>query len=425
MLRRWSALFGSACVLVGFSACGGGDDSGGGTGGFGASAAASGSAGQAAGGGSAGNGGQGNTGGGIQFDSGSGGANIDGGCTSSTAVGELKPANLLFVIDRSGSMNCNLPSDGQSSAECEVTPVPKFAGKPTKWELTRDALKLAIDDLQLTGNVSAGMVAFPKDTTDCDVETTPNVLVQTLDATQNTALDGFLDFITPKGSTPMAGATILSYGYLLAQLKAAKLPGNTFVVLLTDGFETCKPTEINKLLNTDVPAAFNALGIRTFVIGAPGSENARALLSHIATAGGTAASTCTLPTAPADWSQCNSTVPPAACPTGDCHFDMTTSKNFSQDLKKALDTISGNVLSCELDVPAPPAGKKIDFDQVGVRLNASDVLRDDSAPCASGANGWQFSPDKTKIWLCGTACDDAKKPNSKLEVVLGCLVDVR
>ena len=423
MLRRWTALFASAGLMLGFSACSS-DDSGGGNGGSGAFAAASGAGGSAAVGGGAGQGGQG-TGGGIVFDSGTGGGNVDGGCTSSTAVGELKPANLLFVIDRSGSMNCNLPSDGQTSAECEVTPVPKFAGKPTKWELTRDALKLAIDDLELTGNVSAGMVAFPKDTTDCDVETTPNVLVQSLDPTQNTALDGFLDFIKPKGATPMAGATILSYGYLLAQLKAGKLPGNTFVVLLTDGFETCKAAEITKLLSTDVPTAFNALGIRTFVIGAPGSENARALLSHVATAGGTAKTGCTLPTAPADWSQCNSTTPPASCPQGDCHFDMTTSTNFSQDLKAALDTISGNVLSCELDVPAPPVGKKIDFDQVGVRLNGSDVKRDDSAPCGSGANGWQLTPDNKKILLCGTACDDAKKPNSKLEVVLGCLVDVR
>ncbi|MEZ4223679.1 MAG: vWA domain-containing protein [Polyangiaceae bacterium] len=422
MLRRWSLLATSVLITAGFAACGG--DDGGDSPGSGGSAAASGSGGGAATGAGAGSGAQG-TGGGIVFDSGTGGGTVDGGCTSTTAVGELKPANLLFVIDRSGSMNCNLPSDGQSSAECLVSPLPKDTSKPTKWELTRDALKLAIDDLEKTGNASAGLVAFPKETTDCDVEVTPNVLVQSLDTTQNTALDAFLDFIKPKGETPMAGATILSYAYLLSQLKAAKLPGNTFVVLLTDGFETCKAAEITKLLGTDVPTAYGALGIRTFVIGAPGSENARALLSHIATAGGTANSGCTLPNAPTDWSQCNSSSPPSECPQGDCHFDMTTSSNFSQDLKKALDTISGSALSCELDVPAPPAGKKIDFDQVGVRLNGADVKRDDSAPCDTGADGWQFSPDKSKILLCGNACTNAKQPNSTLEVVLGCLVDVR
>lgn len=403
-------------------ACGD-DASVGGTGGAGAASGTG--AGSGTGGSGAGSGAGAGVGGGIQFDSGTGGITGDSGCASVTEVGELKPANLLFVIDRSGSMNCNLPSDGQSSASCEVAPVPIDVSKPTKWQLTRDALKAAVDDLQLSGNVSAGMVAFPKSDSDCAVEQTPNVLVGALDATKNAELKGFLDFVTPKGSTPLAGATILSYAYLYQQLQQASLPGNTFVVLLSDGFESCKPAELDKLLQQDVPNAYNLLGIRTFVIGVPGSENARALLSSIATAGGTAPATCTLPSPPSSWQSCSSATPPAACPQGDCHFDMTTSSNFSQDLKAALETISGAVLSCEVDVPAAPPGKKIDFDQVGVNLNSSPVTKDQSVPCDQGANGWQFTSDKSKILLCGTACDQAKQPNAKLEVVLGCLQDVR
>ncbi len=401
----------SALTLAYFgcsSSGGGGGGNGGGANGGGVGGGNGGTAGTGASSGSGGGGATINTDGGGN----TGGTTQDGGCTSATAVGELVPANLLFLIDRSGSMNCNLPTDGQSTAECEAQPIPKIDPNTTKWVLTRNALKQAISDLQTAPNVSAGLTMFPTDGTDCGVQQTPNILVQSLDATQNTALGNFLDTVTPKGSTPLAGATILSYAYLYDQLKQSNLPGNKFVVLLTDGFETCKPEEIPKLLSEDVPNAYVQLGIRTFVIGVPGSEDGRALLSQIAFEGGTAKSTtCTHNPTPAD--------------VGDCHFDMTTSVNFGQDLKDALAAISGAALACEIDVPAPPSGKQIDFDQIGVKLNGGDVTKDTSAGCDQGANGWQLTPDQTKILLCGSACDDAKKPNAKLEVVLGCLTDIK
>ena len=388
-------------------------DGGGGGGGNGGSANGAGNGGTSGTGtgASSGNGGTGNI---ISTDGGGTGGSgaTDGGCTSATAIGELVPANLLFLIDRSGSMNCNLPSDGQSTAQCEAQPIPLIDPNTSKWILTRNALKQAISDLQTAPNVSAGLTMFPVDGTDCGVQQTPNILVQQLDATQNTNLDNFLDTVTPKGNTPLAGATILSYAYLLDQLSKSNLQGNKFVVLLTDGFETCKPDEIPKLLGKDVPDAYGLLGIRTFVIGVPGSEDGRALLSQIAYEGGTAkSSTCVHNASPAD--------------VGDCHFDMTTSQNFGQDLKDALTAISGAALACEIDVPAPPPGKKIDFDQIGVQLNGGDITKDDSVACDQGANGWQLTSDKKKILLCGSACDDAKKPNAELKVVLGCLQDIR
>src|SRR4029077_18530276 len=70
------------------------------------------------------------------------GANDSGGCASSTVKGELIPANLLFVIDRSGSMNCNLPPI-TSSSDCEAKPERADSTKPSKWEIIRDALKSA------------------------------------------------------------------------------------------------------------------------------------------------------------------------------------------------------------------------------------------------------------------------------------------
>ena len=333
--------------------------------------------------------------------------------------GTLVPANLLLVIDRSGSMNCNLPPI-QSSTQCESFPAPADTSKPIKWDLTKTALDQAIDGLALGGNTNAGLVVFPRPASDCAVTQTPDVPIGNLDATQVTALKGFLGTVSPKGKTPLTGAAILSYAHLYEQLKAGTLKGNLFVVLLTDGFETCALGELPKLLNSPCDPndpnskpcvqTANSVNIRTFVIGVPGSEDARALLSQVAWEGGTAKSTsCTHNPSPGN--------------VGDCHFDMTTSANFAADLQKALQDISGTVLSCEINVPKPPTGKKINPNDVKVSVGGNPITQDASTTCDQ-ANGWQFSADKSKIFLCGTACDDAKKPGADIQLDLGCLQDV-
>jgi hypothetical protein len=405
-----SFLFASASVLaLAFAGCGGDDDGESVFGGDGGSSASSGSGGGSASGGT-GAGGL-NFGGGANSDAGGvGGGNPDGSCASTIVQSSLVPANLLFVVDRSGSMNCNLPSDGQTTAECEITPAKEFPAQPSKWELTRDALKQSLDDLEVAGNVGVGMVNFPVAPTDCTPTDTPDVAIQSLDTTQNTDLKAALDAVVPKGKTPLAGATILAYKHILGLLKAATTPANYFVVVITDGFETCQPSVIAKLLGQDIPTA-SGINIRTFVIGVPGSEDGRALLSQMSFLGNTALTP-----------GCTHTATPAN--VGDCHFDMTTSTNLSQDLKDALAVISGQALSCELDVPAAPPGSKIDYASVKVKNTGVEVTKDDAAPCDS-ANGWQFSTDKKKIYLCGSACDDAKQPGVSLSIDLGCLGNIQ
>jgi len=248
---------------------------------------------------------------------------------------------------------------------------------------------------------------FPKDGSNCSVNDTPNEPIKLLDQGQVSAISTFLDNETPGGSTPLAGADIEGYAYILSQW--TNLPGNKFVVLLTDGFETCSTGSIPSLLNTQVPQA-TGIGIRTFVIGVPGSEDGRALLSQIAFIGGTPSSaTCTHNPTPSN--------------VGDCHFDMTTSTNFSQDLQNALTKISGTVLSCELDVPTNPNGGGVDPKKVNVTIDGSLVQPDNQTPgdtCSPGADGWQYNSNQTKIELCGSACTNAKKPNATVQVVLGC-----
>jgi hypothetical protein len=391
---------------LGFFACspsssdGGGPGSGGGTGASGGASNTGGTAGviapiDAAGGSSAG---------------GSGGLEPDGACTEAVVAGERTPGNILFVVDRSGSMNCN-PPPLQDSTACETAPVPTDPGQPSKWDIVNQALKDAI--ASLPGATSAGIVYFPNDS-NCGVSTQPNVPVGPLTAAQLSALHADLDGVAPAGNTPIVGGVTLGFNYL----RSAALNGNKFVVLLTDGAETCAADQVMKFGTETVPSALS-LGMRTFVIGAPGSESARAFLSAIAFSGGTAQSpTC-------DHSAASPTV-------GDCHFDMTTAgANFAQQLNQALDAIAGSTVSCEIDVPPPPDGGTLDLGKVNVTLDPGadpdqPLYQDNTLPCDGGADGWQYNQDKTKIILCGNACTNYKTiRDAAVKIELGCEVRIK
>jgi hypothetical protein len=335
-------------------------------------------------------------------------------CATSAQEAVLIPANVLFLIDRSGSMNCNPPEgDADLNADCALHPVKQNVSEPSKWEVTREALRGALDSLGGKPNVSVGISVFPKPDAveNCLVAEAPDVAIDRLDTVHRAAIDSFLDGVTPRGDTPIAGTTILGYRYLSDRVRSGELTGNTFVVLFTDGAETCDGQYLSQLVDHDVPLA-TQFNIKTFVIGAPGSEDGRALLSQVAYNGLTARS------ASCDHSAASASV-------GDCHFDMTTSTDFAGELASALQAIAGDAsLSCQLDIPRNPSGGGVDLNQVNVTFSTGageviSVLRDDSA-CEGGADGWQYSGDGSKIILCGPTCDRARNDGGEIEIVLGC-----
>ncbi|MBI2395028.1 MAG: VWA domain-containing protein [Deltaproteobacteria bacterium] len=84
-------------------------------------------------------------------------------------------------------------------------------------------------------------------------------------------------------------------------------------------------------------------------------------------------------------------------------------------------------VACELTIPEPPTGEKIDYNKVNVTYTSSSggtseqIKKDDSAPCEAGANGWQYNADNTKILLCGDACKKVQADLSATVVVeFGC-----
>jgi hypothetical protein len=399
-----------SALLAGVFACGGEDESAGSPGGFTGGNAAS------SGGGTAGDGGPvivGDGAGGITVpDSGpvGDGFNPDAACASSTVSATLTPANILFVIDRSGSMNCN-PPPKTTSAECEAKPKKADPTKPSKWEITRDALKSALTQLKTTNPLPSIGIAYFNNDDLCGYPNQPDVDVKALAQAHADAISTSLDLVMPLGATPIVGATMRGYAYMWKN--AASFTGNKFVVLLTDGGETCDPS--NKPLLVSKATEAVSVGIRTFVLGGPGSEPHRAFLSQVAFNGGTASSaTCDHSGAKAD--------------VGDCHMDMTApGMDFAAELKKNLDAISGKVLSCEFDVPKPPDGGTVDTKKVNVVYTPGSgtpqtLPYDDTHPCNDDSNtGWQYAANNTKIVLCGKACKAVKgDTKAKVSIALGC-----
>jgi hypothetical protein len=339
-----------------------------------------------------------------------------GGCATESLKSELVPTNLLFVLDRSASMACNPPPITDSET-CEADSSRANPSVPSKWEITRSALFAAIRELP--AETVVGLSYFSNDDS-CGVHQRPSVPLAALQRTHLSVVGASLDAVQPDGATPLVGATILAYKHLHEEALAGRITGARFVVLITDGeqSEACsepprcddKNACTEMLVDDEVTKARGkGADIRTFVIGAPGSEPSRIVLSRIADHGGTAATAC-------------------EADAGTCHFDMTQSADLADGLSKALAQIGGQALSCELPLPDRMSES---FDPAFVNVVHSPsivgkprvVVKDDSTDCDEGANGWQYAPDGTHIRLCGDACAAARRdPGARIDVVLGCPV---
>ena len=195
--------------------------------------------------------------------------------------------------------------------------------------------------------------------------------------------------------------------------------GQKFLVLITDGTPTyalgCEGSG-NQADPADpaplIPEAASALGrgMKTFVIGSPGSEGARRSLSQMAQAGGTAIDGCSHDGRPRY-----------------CHFDMTTEEDFTVALRDALASISGIALSCTYDIPEPPTGETLDLSKVNVLFTPPGGERElilQNAPGTECNSGWRYSDDQSQVLLCGDTCDRVSSSTGQLSLEFGCTTRV-
>jgi hypothetical protein len=312
-------------------------------------------------------------------------------------------------------MTCNAPPV-QSVESCNLDPKQAVPSQPSRWDITTDALDETFASL-MGSAATVGLSMFSTDGY-CGVDSTPVVGLDSVSARQHMALSAAMHSAKPAGGTPIVGAVISAYHHLHEELRAV---GNRYVVLITDGEESCG-TAGNaddkadlaaaraRLLQMEVQKARDA-NIRTFVVGTPGSEGARAFLSELAFHGGTARS-------PA----CVHGATDAA--VGDCHYDLTTEQNFAAVLSTTLGKISSEARGCEFQTPSG-GGESLNV-QVRSATGAPSCVPLTTADCAT-TNGFRYltradgSVDYSRVLLCGPSCEQVKSdPTAVVDIILGC-----
>jgi hypothetical protein len=334
-----------------------------------------------------------------------------GACTGTSATGQKGAgAVVLFLVDTSLSMAS--PPSGMMGGRGMMG-----GGGMSKMASTQAALTQAFAALSPALNV--GLVFFPHVAETATVpcfDPTVEVPIAPLDATQLMLLDTQVNGAMPAGSTPTHDA----YQFAVDTLKASTAEGDKYIVLITDGEPTFAlncvgdgmtgvDTGTTGPLIDAAAAAYTTNGIKTFVVGSPGSDRARGALSAMARVGGTG---------PAG---CMDTGTPAYC-----HFDMTTSMNFSASLTAALGAITQQIpVDCAFDLPTPPLGMTLDLKSVNVTVTNDDmtkteIARDPGNDCAT--DGWVYVGDPpTGVKLCGKLCDSVKAQGMpSIDVQFGC-----
>jgi hypothetical protein len=296
------------------------------------------------------------------------------------------PGNVLFVFDQSTSML-------------------ELWNGSTKLATAQMAIQNAFS--QVANKLSAGMILFPTPQTPCDPADILCLLAQAtlcpdvppIQMTPQITVRSGPEFLTAwaqalAGAAPALGTpTEKALQQAEAALQAPP-PGNTVVVLVTDGQPTCGANE------AAIAGRLLAKRIKTYVVGLPGANGSR-ILDQIAIAGGTAPPNCTADCfmTPADGAELERSLAEVATTTVDrqtrtsidsCSFALTPAAGANPDDVHLIitETATGKVY----EVPRDPV------------------------------NGWSLSPDQKSATLNGPICDAAKTGQFKnLEFQYGCV----
>ncbi|CAN5347862.1 hypothetical protein BH09MYX1_BH09MYX1_65870 [soil metagenome] len=324
------------------------------------------------------------------------------------------PGNVLFVMDRSGSMQIKLTSGD------------------TRWIATKTGLFNLLGTLPSTTRVGAMM--FPQGDapiTCCKIDPTLNdvkcncatgalpgvaarcnastysqpIPIADLSAQQQADVKAYIASSDKEfyWGTPLAPALKAA----VDQQRALQVTGTKSIILFTDGIptscdSTSDPTANDVQRIIDAAAAGSKDGVRTFVMGViDGTKGARATnLSPVAKAGGTARK--------------------AGCETDDSCFYALNEKTYAQDIKAAFDDIALKAFDCIFDLPQVQGNATADLTKMNVQIDdgngAVQVSRD-----TTHTDGWDFTPDQKHLQLHGATCEKAKQSTSnKVEIVVGC-----
>lgn len=356
--------------------------------------------------GEGGEGGGGGTGGSISLGGqGSGGQKE---CQSKETPGKRIPASILIVLDRSGSMKDNGKWTGAKAALNQM--------------LTTADPELGMGLLNFPNDKNSGCnlldpcggIACEMDFSCKQIPDVPDVPIGPLKQ-QSVLIQNKIATTSPNGSaTPTLPALQKAYAYM----QKLQTDSERFVLLVTDGEPTfamepfgCIPASGldcgNKQLlgKATLEARQGNPQVRTFVIGAPGSEEGQEILSGLAHNGGT----------------CK---PGGSHSNYSCHYQVG-SANFEQELATTLTYIAGSVSNCTYAVPVPENGEA-DPELVNVIVTTSEgektIYKD-----SNQQDGWDYTDDsKTKVQIFGPECEAINKgTEAKVKIALGCKTQVK
>ncbi|MDB4998834.1 MAG: hypothetical protein JWM74_6266 [Myxococcaceae bacterium] len=317
-------------------------------------------------------------------------------CTPGRFVFQLAAAQLMFVIDRSGSMALDLSGN-----------TPRLA--PTRWQTLETGLRQTI--VPFSAQLAMGAKFFPEPTNNQgDAEqacrTDQGVGIPPALNNANAILDVFTK-TSPRGGTPTSEAVRLAAEYVANQRTVARA-----IVLATDGAPNCNG-KLNRqtctCTSTDSTACrgqfdgqyeclddtrtitvigdiFKTRQIPVYVVGIGGSELPAylATLDAMAVAGG------------------------RPKPVSPKYYHVQT----PTEMNSALTTIRDSVSRCTFITPSVPT----DPNAISIEINGAQVPRDPTR-----VEGWDWV-DQTYgvVAFFGTACTSASGGGAKVGGVVAC-----
>jgi len=286
----------------------------------------------------------------------------DANCGSAKSGTSRQPADMLLVLDRSGSMSNSTSADTACNG----------AGCVDRWTAVTSAVTTTLT--ATAGSVNWGLKLFSSTGNACGVTAGVEVAPGSANAAAN--IQSTIGRTNPGGNTPTAQAVDAAVAYLTTGAVASD--GNSkYILLATDGEPNCGAGSNTA---TNVPATVTAItaaknaGILVYVIGiGPSAGN----LDSFAAAGGTGT-----------------------------YFPATT----PQALTDAFATISKAVASCTFNITTTAGA---DTSNPYVYLDGTLVNKDP-------ANGWSPGANATTIQLNGTTCDAVMTGGGTVNVFFAC-----
>ena len=190
-------------------------------------------------------------------------------CTAGAFQLTRREAEVLFIVDRSGSMSTDIATNA--------------TGFTSRWEALYSALSATLP--RYDQSLTLGLFLYPSTTDSCGVRSDGDVDVPPARSSAQRVFQELRRF-GPSGRTPTGAAVLYGARYLLQ--RAATNVSRT-IVLATDGAPTCTVGGGDEVSDAVAAIAMaRAQGVSTHVIGisAPGETELASALDRMAVAGG-------------------------------------------------------------------------------------------------------------------------------------------